>query len=155
MSFVEALREADRLEWPTVSGIYYSPFKVQGDGERPCGCAIGAACFVAERLLFEDRDDGEFSIIASPETAGLWDATNVWGNGWGQVGTGEPAGSGPCGIAPCKGGEDDDTKTVAHLFDDHHWSYSEIADWLERIGVGTMKPSEMAATTATTQEGND
>jgi hypothetical protein len=127
MKHSDAMRKADELGLPDRRGVWVSRFPSEWAGEKPACCAIGGANVAAGNLSFAQ---GVGVITTDPDRAMSTDGFDVpnVSRSWLR-----------CPHKRCyASGRDYGPHSqlrdmVAHLYDDHGWGRTQIADWLDSL----------------------
>lgn len=113
-----SLRKADALELPDLRCSYIDPHVANWGGEKPPCCAIGGANVadgnVEMQFVGKEPVLSANSVIAAQEWR--WPNLVTW-----------------CPACTVTGSELENL--VAHLYDSHEWSRSQIADWIDTLVV--------------------
>ena len=123
MTTAEALRAADRAELPDLRNSYIEASVAAWGGEKPPCCAIGGAAlmsgvmmeFSADNRLVVNEDKFFRPLTSDWQAVGNMKVTcpaclpSTYPRAWQGVGD----------------------AAIAHLYDVHGWSRTEIADWLD------------------------
>jgi hypothetical protein len=119
MTMMDAMRLADEIGLPDYRGDFVHRYARDWGGEKPPSCAIGGANIAVGRAVISPDDDGWV-----PSTQHI--AAGHW---WGPVGilTDCPV----CALANAYPLH----QLTAHLYDDHEWSRTQVADWLDALMV--------------------
>lgn len=129
MKLSDAMRLADEMGLPDARGQWVSKHVSEWEGEKPACCAIGGANVAVGNLSFSQLSpDGDVrtDLQRAASTEGF-DVPNV-SRSWLR-----------CPHKRCyASGRDFGPHSqlrdmVAHLYDDHAWSRTTIADWLDTV----------------------
>lgn len=122
MKFTQALRMADELGLPDLRNQFIEERLQKWNGEKPPCCAIGGANIAAGLFEFDaviTPSDETWLTVASVESATKHSYI--------------PARMVACPHSACVAGKGLMSVRIAHLYDDHEWSRTRIAEWLERV----------------------
>lgn len=122
MKFADALREADARGLPDLRNRYIAHDIRKWVGEKPPCCAIGGAAVVSGSFEFETEPESDYLSRHSYMSAQTADRCEDW-KAIQKV------------VAGCPACPEKDTTyyTITHLYDDHEWSRTQIADWLDEV----------------------
>ena len=128
MNFQEALRRADEMGLPDLRMMFIQPYIRRWEGEAPPCCAIGGAAVASGDFKFELDSvgqrltrDSEASARRAPTCSNWEDIASKLDY---QI---------ACPATPCPDGLPASSlySLVQHLYDDHGWSRTQIADYLD------------------------
>lgn len=129
MKLAEYLRLADEMGIPDLRNGYIHSVVDNWEGELPPSCAIGGAAVAARDFQYEsfqiynrtvltDESSKSAENVPSAEDWDLVENTYTW-----------------CPLRPCQEIKLPITSMVIHLYDDHSWTRTQIADWLDSIEI--------------------
>ena len=135
MNFQEALRRADEMRLPDLRMMFIQPYIRRWEGEVPPCCAIGGAAVASGDFKFELEDftlqlhsGGQRLTRDSERTSYSAPSCSNWEDVARKVDYAIA-----CPATPCPDGYRSNSlyELVVHLYDDHEWSRTQIADYFD------------------------
>ena len=126
MNFQEALRRADGMGLPDLRMMFIQPYIRLWEGEAPPCCAIGGAAVASGDFKFQSV--GQRLTLGSERSARSALSCSNWVDVARKVDYAIA-----CPATPCPDGYRSNSlyELVMHLYDDHGWSRTQIADYLD------------------------